>query len=151
MSIRNVGVCLRQQSGKNKINLAFLAEPYFEFEKRALEKSSLARAMRDIFVAVQNRRLANVTVGAFQLDLQMPWYHSELLHGDDDPDGPGEYTYANERDQRWDPGFGKGWRVPQLHPWKTLLFFENWDATVEIEPESEEMLKFREILTPDIS
>ncbi|CAG8748308.1 4910_t:CDS:2, partial [Acaulospora colombiana] len=63
------------------------AETYDEFERTALERSSLARAIRDIFVAVQNQRLAHVNVGAFELDLQMPWYHAELLTGEDDPEG----------------------------------------------------------------
>jgi hypothetical protein len=125
------------------------ADTYAEFEKNALEKSSLARAMRDIFEAVQNQRLAHVTVGAFELDLQMPWYHSELLTGEADPEGAGEYE--NEQDERWDPGFGKGWRVKRLLPWNTLLFLDGWEAAAEIEPESEEMTKFREVLTPDIS
>ncbi|CAG7847539.1 SubName: Full=Uncharacterized protein {ECO:0000313/EMBL:CCA68970.1} [Serendipita indica DSM 11827] len=127
------------------------AETYAEFEKVALQKSSLARAIRDIFVAVQGRRLAHVTVGAFELDLQMPWYHSELLLGDFDPEGAGEYSYDNERDERWDPGFGKGWRVKRLQPWNTLLFLDGWEAAAEIEPESSEMLRFREVLTPDVS
>jgi hypothetical protein len=102
-------------------------------------------------VAVQNQRLAHVNVGAFELDLQMPWYHSELLTGEDDPEGAGDYSYENERDERWDPGFGKGWRVKRLLPWNTLLFIDGWETEADIEPESEEMLKFREVLTPDTS
>ncbi|KAG8832452.1 hypothetical protein FRC17_001325 [Serendipita sp. 399] len=132
------------------VDLGETADSYAAFERAALEKSSLARAMRDIFESVQNQRLAHITVGAFELDLQMPWYHSELLRGDFDPEGPGEYSYEDERDERWDEGFGKGWRVKQLYPWNTLLFLEGWEAAAEIEPESSEMLRFREILTPDI-
>lgn len=105
--------------------------------------------MRDLFIAVQSQRLAHVAVGAFELDLQMPWYHSELLSGEADPEGAGEYE--NEQDERWDPEFGKGWRVKKLHPWSTLLFLDGWEAATEIELESEEVAKFREVLTPDIS
>ncbi|KAG8873172.1 hypothetical protein FRC20_008571 [Serendipita sp. 405] len=133
------------------VDLGESADSYTVFERAALEKSSLARAMRDIFESVQNQRLAHIIVGAFELDLQMPWYHSELLHGDFDPEGPGEYSYEDERDERWDEGFGKGWRVKQLYPWNTLLFLEGWEAIAEIEPESSEMLQFREVLTPDVS
>lgn len=90
-------------------------------------------------------------VGEFELDLQMPWFLSELLAGDNDPEGAGEYAYEDEGDERWDPEFGKGWRVPKIVPWKTLLFLEGWEGDGQVEPESQEMLKFREILSPDVS
>jgi nitrogen permease regulator 3-like protein len=127
-----------------------IAESYRDFMDAALDKSSLARAIREIFVGVQNQRLAHVTVGEFELDLQMPWYHSELLLGEQDPEGAGEYSVEDERDERWDPGFGKGWRVKRLLPWNTLLFLEGWElGSTEAEPD--EMTKFRDVLTPDIS
>lgn len=82
------------------------------------------------------------------------------MYGDDDPEGVGEYGIDDERDERWDGVFGRGWRVPKLDPWKTLLFLDLPAASMEgsvilepdlEEPESEEMLRFREVLTPDVS
>lgn len=132
------------------VDLIENSESYGQFLESALEKSSLARAIREIFNCVQNQRLAHVTVGEFELDLQMPWYHSELLVGEQDPEGAGEYSVQDERDERWDPGFGKGWRVRRLLPWNTLLFIEG-PETSGMEAEPDEMTKFREVLTPDIS
>ena len=126
------------------------AESYKDFLDAALEKSSLARAIREIFECVQNQRLAHVTIGEFELDLQMPWYHSDLLLGEQDPEGAGEYSVEDERDERWDPEFGKSWRVKRLLPWNTLLFLDGWE-TGNAEAEPEEMAKFRAVLTPDIS
>jgi hypothetical protein len=125
-----------------------------------LKESSLARAIRDLFVAVQNKRIAHLKLGEFELDVQLPWYHSQLLYGDNDPEGVGEYGIEDERDDRWDCVFGRGWRVPKLDPWKTLLFLDppavNMEGSMTLEPdheepESEEMLRFREVLTPDVS
>lgn len=111
-----------------------------------------------MFVAVKNKRIAHLKLGEFELDVQLPWYHSQLLYGDNDPEGVGEYGIEDERDDRWDFVFGRGWRVPRLDPWKTLLFLDPPAVTMEgsgtlehEEPESEEMLRFREVLTPDVS
>ncbi len=102
-----------------------LGEPFVNFMNKALENSSIACAMKNVYEAIKYSSIARITVHDFPLELQLPPYLDVLLHSDDLSD----YESDNDDDDEFEhgevqplaPDMCFAWRLPALTPWKSLL------------------------------
>ena len=92
---------------------------------KALEVSSIAFAMKNVYEAIKERSIARITIHDFTLELQLPPYLDVLLHSEDlsdyESDNEGDDEFEHGEVQPWTPDMSFAWRLPSLTPWKSLL------------------------------
>ncbi|KAF5392037.1 hypothetical protein D9757_003212 [Collybiopsis confluens] len=101
-------------------------EPYSRFSDCALEASSIATAMKDLYESIKSSSMAYLSIHELPLELQLPPYLDNLLHPEEDVEqdtfNPGVDVEAGEL---WGPEMSFGWDLPALAPWKSLLLLDD--------------------------
>ncbi|KAK2463453.1 hypothetical protein APHAL10511_004539 [Amanita phalloides] len=94
-------------------------EQFSNYAAKAIEQSSIARAMRTLYEAIKSSSIAYITLHEIPLELQLPPYLDQLSchqEEDDSIQSPDDDEMSN-----WGQEMGHGWRLPSLMPWKSLL------------------------------
>src|ERR1700722_311194 len=97
-----------------------------QFVEEALNRSSLALAMKGLYEAIKTSSMAYITIHGLPLELQLPPYIDFLLHNEDE----NEVDFVNILDDdgdivAWGQEMSLGWRLPALAPWKGLLLLDD--------------------------
>ncbi|KII89860.1 hypothetical protein PLICRDRAFT_40032 [Plicaturopsis crispa FD-325 SS-3] len=99
--------------------------PFSKYMEDAMNASTIAPAMRTLWEAIKNSTVANLTINALPLEVQLPPYLDTLLHSEEES----EQDLVDFRDEiensAWGPEMGFGWRLPALNPWKSLLLLDD--------------------------
>ncbi|KAF8072057.1 nitrogen permease regulator of amino acid transport activity 3-domain-containing protein [Lyophyllum atratum] len=101
-------------------------EAFSSYIKQALEVSSIAPAMKSIYEAIKASDMAYITIHNLPLEIQLPPYLDDLLHGDaeNEVDLIRHSDNLNEDAQTWGQDMSFGWKLPPLVPWKSLLLLD---------------------------
>ncbi|KIY44141.1 hypothetical protein FISHEDRAFT_52427 [Fistulina hepatica ATCC 64428] len=104
-------------------------DPFEDYMEKALQTSSIAAAMKDIYEAVISRSIARISLNGIPVELQLPPYLDSLLHIDENDNFEFYETHNDDDDaQNWGPDMQFGWHLPSLRPWKSILLLEKEDV-----------------------
>ncbi|EJD05224.1 uncharacterized protein FOMMEDRAFT_120503 [Fomitiporia mediterranea MF3/22] len=93
-----------------------------EFIGRALDASSLARAMKTLYEAVKSNSIARLVLNEVGVEIQLPPQLDRLLHAEEE--NPDFVEHPDPDAVSWGPELSFGWGLPTLAPWKSLLLYD---------------------------
>ncbi|KAG9001771.1 hypothetical protein FRB94_000647 [Tulasnella sp. JGI-2019a] len=101
------------------------------FVSQALFRSTLASAIKTVFLSVSSNNMANVTINEIPVHIQLPPQHVAYLRGDLENEEEAQMInelqideaeqHAHDAQGRWADEIQYGWRIPPLLPWKAIL------------------------------
>ncbi|KAJ7591166.1 nitrogen permease regulator of amino acid transport activity 3-domain-containing protein [Mycena floridula] len=101
-------------------------ESYAKYMNDALEMSSIAPAMKALYLAIKSQTMAYISIHSLPLELQLPPHLDMLLRSDED-----EMDLWNDPVEEdsliWGPELSFG-RKETLAPWKSLLLLDSHDG-----------------------
>ena len=120
--------CMSKGASRVTRSVVLLISTGHDFSAQALEASSLALAMKNLYEAIKTSTMAYISIDNIPLELQLPPFLDQLLHSEDN-----EFVYQpiNDDDdayykQAWGEDLSEvGWNLPSLDPWKSLLMLDS--------------------------
>ncbi|KAL5520245.1 hypothetical protein ACEPAG_9458 [Sanghuangporus baumii] len=98
---------------------------FTEYIGRALDSSSLARAMKTLYDAVKSNSIARLILNDVGIEVQLPPKLDKLLHVEEE--NPDFVEHPETDAVSWGPELSFGWGLPTLAPWKSLLLYDMED------------------------
>lgn len=92
---------------------------------QALDISSIAPAMKTLYLAIRSSAIAYTSINSLPLEVQLPPYLDMLLHDDDETEVDSFNDPEDDDMQGWGSEMSYGWKLPTLCPWKSLLLLDN--------------------------
>lgn len=108
--------------------LECIGELFSDYMSRALDVSSIAPAMKTLFLAIKSSSMAYISIHALPLEIQLPPYLDLLLHSEEDSEIDIFNEPVDEDMHAWGPEMSFGWKLPALAPWKSLLLLDTHDG-----------------------
>lgn len=105
-----------------------VGEPFLDYVSQALEVSSVAPAMKALYLAIKSHSMAYLTIHNIPLELQLPPHLDFLLHSEEENEIDFVTHPDDDESQAWGPELSFGWMLPALAPWKSLLLLDIQDG-----------------------